>query len=359
MTINPYPTDYVTTDRGGIIENRHQIHAAIVSASTGKTLFAVGNPSRTTLARSAAKPAQALAILRTGAFDTYFEPADLALICASHSSEPRHVARAARMLSTLDLPESALRCGGHAPLSDAVNRAWIKADFEPGPLCNNCSGKHVGMLAGTRALGANEAEYHLPGSPMQVAVKRAFEDVCALREGEGQVSWATDGCNLPAPACPLHALARSYARFAGAADAVAAGEAALDAQTRDMARIFNAMARHSELVGGEGRFCTELATAFEGAVVGKLGADACYGVGIRESEATRRLGADGAIGIAVKVEDGSIEILYAAVAEILEQLGIGTPEVRAKFDKFHRLVKVNTAGVVTGRVECGFRVRAV
>ena len=44
---------------------------------------------------------------------------------------------------------------------------------------------------------------------------------------------------------------------------------------------------------------------------------------------TKRLGmSTGGIGIAVKIEDGNINILYAAVMEILVQLGIGTEEVR-------------------------------
>ncbi|KAI1257982.1 hypothetical protein MGN70_001027 [Eutypa lata] len=57
--------DCVTTDRGGIIENRHYVHVAVVDR-TGHLLYSAGNPSRTTLARSAAKPAQTLAILETG-----------------------------------------------------------------------------------------------------------------------------------------------------------------------------------------------------------------------------------------------------------------------------------------------------
>lgn len=70
-------------------------------------------------------------------------------------------------------------------------------------------------------------------------------------------------------------------------------------------------------------------SAYGDLLIGKLGADGCYGIGIRESEYTKRLGmSTGGIGIAVKIEDGNINILYAAVMEILVQLGIGTEEVR-------------------------------
>ena len=50
----------VTTDRGGIVENTHLVHAAVVD-STGRLLLSFGNPHRVVLLRSAAKPAQALA----------------------------------------------------------------------------------------------------------------------------------------------------------------------------------------------------------------------------------------------------------------------------------------------------------
>ncbi|KAF4536458.1 L-asparaginase ii protein [Lasiodiplodia theobromae] len=372
MTKTPTPaavTDVVITDRGGIIENRHLVHAAVVdisSSSPGRILYAIGNPHRPTLFRSAAKPAQALAILETGGFDACgFSSADLALVCASHSSEARHVQRARAMLAAVSpaLTEADLRCGGHPAVSEKVNRGWIKSDFVPGPLCNNCSGKHVGMIAGARALGAEVGSYHLPEHPMQVRVRRAVEELCGGggEEDGVEVRWATDGCNLPAPAAPLHTLARNYAVFAAAADEVAAagetGDVEVDARKRHMARIFNAMARHPEQVGGEGRFCTVLMEAFGGALIGKIGADGCYGVGVRASEQTKRLGAEGAIGIAVKIEDGSIEILYAVVAELLEQLQIGTPEMREKLAVFHHLKRLNTAQVVTGKVSLPFKVR--
>lgn len=359
MTRTTHVDDYVVTDRGGIVENRHGVHAAVVDP-TGKILYAIGNPSRITLLRSAAKPAQALAILSTGGFDQCgFDDNDLALTCASHSSEDRHVARARAMLAKVDaqLKEEDLHCGGHPAVSERVNREWIRNDFVPGPLCNNCSGKHVGMLAGAKALRADLATYHLPGNLMQVRVRQTVVELSGLRDN--QVQWATDGCNLPAPACPLDALARTYALFAQAADEVDRDSESAPVQTKNMARIFNAMAQYPELVGGEGRFCTALMSAFGGALIGKIGADGCYGVGIRESDQTKRLGAEGSIGIGVKIEDGSIEMVYAVVAEILEQLQIGTVEVRQDLALFHHLRRLNTAKVVTGKVSFPFKARAI
>ncbi|PLB47720.1 L-asparaginase II [Aspergillus steynii IBT 23096] len=344
------PTDHVVTYRGEVVENRHQVHAAITDA-TGRLLYAVGDPTRLTLARSAAKPAQALAVLETGGLEQCgFNDADLALVCASHSSEDKHISRALAMLAKIPAAETDLRCGGHPAVSEAVNREWIKRDYTPTGVCNNCSGKHAGMLAGAKAIGAGFEGYHLPTHPMQVRVKRVVQELSGLDENE--VKWSIDGCNLPAPALPLHNLARIYATIAAATDATSV-------RTKALAQIFRAMAGHPDLVGGEGRFCTKLMEAFQGGLIGKLGADGCYGIGIQASESTRRLGVEGAIGIAVKIEDGNIGILYSAVVEILEQLQIGTADMRHGLACFYRPRVLNTAGVVTGQTSNLFRIRAV
>ncbi|KAJ5103220.1 hypothetical protein N7532_003749 [Penicillium argentinense] len=351
--LTPLSTDFIVTDRGGVIENRHAVHAAIVD-STGNLLYSVGDATRPTLARSAAKPAQALAIVETGALEKFnLSPADLALMCASHSSEDRHIERARRILSDISASEDDLKCGGHVPVSPAVYHRWIREDFTPTPVCSNCSGKHAGMIAAAKALGADVGSYHLPEHPLQVRIREAVDEICGL--GPGESKWGLDGCNLPAPAFSLNCLASMYAVFAAAGRSQM--EDSSDSRMKAMGRVFNAMARYPENVGGEDRFCTILMNAFGGEVIGKLGADGCYGVGVKESEWTRSLGAEGAVGIAVKIEDGSIPILYSAVAEILEQLQVGTSTMRDAVAHFHRLEVRNTVGVVTGWTVPQFKVR--
>jgi L-asparaginase II len=326
----------VTVYRGDEIENTHAAHVAVVDAS-GRIVASFGDPSRTTLVRSAAKPAQALAVLETGALERFgFDDADLALMCASHNSEPRHIERTRQMLAKAQVTEADMRCGGHVPLSDVVWKAWIKRDFTPGAACSNCSGKHAGMLAGARAIGAAVADYHLPDHPLQVRVKHTMADVVDLPY-DG-VHWATDGCNLPTPAFPLDRLARLFAKLA-AADAHAHDSPRAAA----LARIYRAMTSYPELVAGDGRFCTRLMQAFGGALVAKVGAEASYAIGVRRPE--------GVLGIAVKVEDGNVAALYAIVMDVLLQLGIGTQAQRRELDIFHAPPMRNTMGIETGRLE--------
>ncbi|KXU91361.1 asparaginase [Paraburkholderia monticola] len=345
--LNPAAPVAATIYRGDSIENTHLAHVAVVDAD-GRLLYSFGDAARMTLARSAAKPAQALTVLETGALDQCgFDEADLALMCASHSSEPRHIERTRGMLAKAQASEADLRCGGHPPLSDAVYVDWIQRGFTPTGVCSNCSGKHAGMLAGARSIGAALAGYELPEHPLQVRVKRTVASVCDLPD-EG-VEWAIDGCNLPTPAFPLDRLARLFAKLAAARDQQEAG-AATPPRTAALARIYRAMTSYPELVGGEGRFCTLLMQAFDGALVGKVGADGSYAIGVRASHQTARLGAQGALGIALKVEDGSPGVAYAIAAELLAVLGIGTPDQRAALEGFRAPKRLNTMGIEIGRM---------
>ncbi|KAL7931360.1 L-asparaginase II [Trichoderma chlorosporum] len=353
MTVPTHNDSYVIIDRNGIVENRHLVHAAVVD-SAGRILFAMGDPSRITLIRSAAKPAQALAVAETGALDQFgFDDADLALMCASHSSEGRHVARAQQMLAKSQHNEDQLRCGGHPSINSTISLEWVKHGFEPTGIYNNCSGKHAGMLAGAKAIGASSADYHLLAHPIQVRVKKVVEELAGLDELD--VQWGLDGCNMPAPALPLFHLAKVYASFAQASDALASGNP-ISTRVQQMGRIFNAMAQNPEMVGGEGRFDTLLMRAFNGAIIGKVGADGCYGIGLRESERTESLGAVGAIGIAMKIEDGNMHILYAAVAEILEQLNLCSRQDIQSLETYHHPKIHNSMGIVTGATSFQFNI---
>lgn len=337
----------VTTYRGPAVENRHQAHVAVVDAQ-GRLIYAFGDPRRLTLPRSAVKPAQALAVLETGALERFgFDEADLALMCASHSSEERHVTRARAMLAKANVSEAEMRCGGHPAISDAVQREWIRRDFTPTPVCSNCSGKHAGMLAAALAMGQRTKDYERADHPLQQHVKRTLAELVDL--DDAQIAWGIDGCNLPTPSFPLERLARLFVKLADAVDQPPLSERATPRQMA-LARIYRAMTAHPELVAGEGRFCTTLMNAFGGNVVGKVGAEGSYGLGVRAG-AHGAAGVDGPIGVAAKIEDGNGAVLTAVVTELLHQLGIGTPSQRAQLDRFRAPAINNTVGLEVGRME--------
>lgn len=355
-SIYPDLANTAYTTRSSIIENRHLIHVAVSTPTS--LLYSVGDPQRITLIRSTAKPAQALAILTTPGVSETLSDEDVALVCASHSAEPAHVDRARAILARAGVPEAELSCGGHASISDDVNASWAEDGVKPTGIHNNCSGKHAGMLAANKQLGGAPKGYELADSPIGVRVRNAVGSLV------GECQWGLDGCNLPAPAMELQRLARMYAMFAAAKDRDEGGEDDDDGDsdqtvngtsspyTATMARIFTAMSTHPHLVGGKGRFCTELMASVPG-VIGKVGADGVYGVGLRSGVCDE----DGPVGIAVKVEDGNRRILYAVVCEVLARLGAGSDEERALVDEFKLGREVNSAGVEVGRIEMPFKLR--
>ncbi|CAD0110921.1 unnamed protein product [Aureobasidium uvarum] len=339
--------DLVLNWRGDVLENSHIVHAAIVD-SDNNLLYSLGDPSRLTLARSAAKPFQALAILEIGAAGKFgFDEADVALISGSHNCEDKHISRVTAMLQKVGVTEQDMRCGGHPALSKVINTKWLKADFVPTAIYSNCSAKHVGMLAAAKALGVGTENYHDPSHPVQLKIKQVHEDLANLKPEE--IRWVIDGCNAPSPALPLWNLALMFAGLAHAADQ---DDVSPGPSTKNQARIYRAMAAHPHMIAGDSRFCTDFMRLFSGAVVGKLGAEGCYGVGVRNCEATRRLGAKDGLGIAVKIEDGNIDILYVALMEILTRLDIGTEEVREELNRSYCMMPKNTMGVVTGHTSC-------
>ncbi|KAI8964624.1 thermolabile L-asparaginase [Daldinia sp. FL1419] len=349
-------SDFVVSTRSGIVENRHLVNAAVVD-STGKLLFSLGNPSRMTLLRSAAKPIQAVPTVESGALEQFgFEEADLALMCGSHNSEERHVKRAKSMLDKSHIEESDLQCGTHAAFSASVNRTWIETGFKPTEACHACSGNHIGVMVGAKGIGSSIIDYQTLNHPIQARIGAVAKDLSGLDSDE--IKWALDGCNMYSPGAPLNSIALMYAAFGQAADDVAKAIDPATPRVQAMARIYNAMVRYPENIGGDGSFCTTLIGAYNGALIGKGGGDGCYGISIRESGDTRRLGAKGSIGVALKIEDGNYGIMESVAAEILEQLDIGTAEIRKRFESFHRGEIKTSKGIVTGRLSYPFKLRA-
>src|ERR1044071_4986736 len=101
----------VSLSRGNRAESIHYGSMAVVDAS-GRLIASVGDPERSTFLRSSAKPFQAMVVVETGAADKFgVSPAELAVIAASHSGEPRHTEAVLGLLTRAGLPVDALQPG--------------------------------------------------------------------------------------------------------------------------------------------------------------------------------------------------------------------------------------------------------
>jgi L-asparaginase II len=320
---------FVEVLRSGLVESTHRISAAIVDGS-GRLLAASGDPQLVTYWRSAAKPFQALPLVEDGVLEHFgLGTEDLALACASHSSEPHHLAVTDRILRQAGCTEADLACGPHPPLGVQVAREVASLGVQLTPRWSNCSGKHAGMLALARYHGWDAAGYERAGHPVQDRIFEAVTQVTGVERGA--MVLGVDGCTTVCYGLPVIAMARAYAALAND------GREALGTVRR-------AMLAHPEMIAGEGRFCTDLMRALPGEIIAKVGAEGIHCAALPRS----------GMGIALKVEDGDMRASPPALLAILQALAPRLPpEARLPLDSVpqwsHQSI-CNTRGVQVGEI---------
>jgi L-asparaginase II len=317
--------------RGDAIDSVHFGSVAVVDA-TGRLLYSAGDPRYLTTTRSALKPLQALPFVEGGGVERFgFSSSQVALLCASHSGEPRHVDAVADMLRRADCTADQLRCGVHPPLFYTANGALPPSGVKFTQLQHNCSGKHSGMLAYCRQRGAPLASYVDFDHPLQVAIRHAVAHFTGVAERD--LVAGIDGCSAPNYAVPLAQLAYAYARLAGGADDARYGKAP--------ATLVAAMIEHPEMVSGEKRSDTALMRAGARDWVTKVGAEGVQAIGIRSK----------GLGVAIKVVDGNARGLHPATVSVLDQLGVLDTAQQVALKAWREPSLRNYRGIVTGRVQ--------
>jgi L-asparaginase II len=265
----------VEATRGSVVEARHLVHAVAVAG--GRVVAAAGDPALVTFLRSAAKPLQALPVVRARPDLTDEE---IAIACASHLARPEQLEPVRALLRRAGASEDDLECGP-----------------EPTPLEHNCSGKHAAMLLLCRERGWPLAGYRLPEHPCQHAM---LAEVAAAAEVEpGSIPTATDGCGVVTFALPLERMAHAFARLE-----------ALDGGPR----VAAAMRAHPELIRGPLAADTLLMQTLPG-FLAKGGAEGLLCAASPEG-----------LGLALKVEDGATRALRPALAAFLDRLGLASGE---------------------------------
>jgi L-asparaginase II len=279
--------------RGGFVEGHH-CGSAVALRSDGSVAVAVGPTRKPMLPRSSAKPLQAIGMLRAG---LVVDTEELAVVCASHSGEPRHLDVVRRILARAGLDESALDNTPGMPTNGEERRAMIRAGKGPSRIAQNCSGKHAGMLATCVAVGWPTAGYRDAGHPLQQALRRTIEDVT----GDTVTAEVVDGCGAALFAVTLTGLARAFARLATGAEGT------------PERRCFAAMRAYPELVGGDGRDVTRLISEVPD-MVAKDGAEGVYAAAVSDGRA-----------VAVKIDDGAERARLPVMVAALRAVGVDAP----------------------------------
>jgi L-asparaginase II len=321
----------VEVRRGGLVESVHTV-IACASNERGEIELALGAIDEPVYTRSSIKPFIAAAVIRAGAADAFdFDDRELALISASHDGTAEHVRTARSILAKAGIEETALRCGAHVPYDRATAEELIRRGEAPTALQSNCSGKHAGILALAKTLGAPLEGYLEPSHPAQQAILA----ICARLFGVHveAIPLAVDGCGIPTLAISMRNTALGFARFATL-------EQVDDADALALARVSTAMTTYPWYVAGEGRFDTVLMETAGAAIACKGGAEGVHCDALIEA----------GLGLAVKIVDGASRAVSPAVCAALRALDVWRPEWEAPLAAFAQPVLKNVAGRTVGEI---------
>ncbi len=318
--------------RGGVVESIHYVAACAVD-SRGEPVFSLGEIDDVPVyLRSAAKPFIAAAVIAAGARERFgLEPREIAVMAGSHAGQPFHVEAVRSIIRKIEMPESALQCGVHPPYNAATAQELERSGVTLTAVYNNCSGKHAGILALCKILGADPETYLDANNPAEQRIL----DFCARVSGMsiGEMPIGVDGCGIPVYALPLRNAALSFMRLAtpgGLPDEEAAA----------LQTVRDAMIAFPDYVSGTGEFDTRVMQAAGGSVASKAGAEGVHGVAALPKS----------IGLVCKVVDGAARARGPAVLAALRRLRLLSEAQLTKLADLERPIVYNRAGRAVGEV---------
>lgn len=303
----------VEVTRGDVVERIHYGHAVVVNLEK-KVAFSLGDPLKKTYMRSCAKPVQVLPLVLSSGMERFgFTDKELTIFCASHYAEPFHIETLENILKKINLSEKDLLCGVNTSLKLEYAFELARRNVPLNQLYNDCSGKHLGMLALCQYRNLSIKNYISPDHPAQEEIISTFADFCEIPLEDIEIG--IDGCSAPVFALPIYNMALAYLKLSNP-------DSFENMQKYGSAckRVFRAMTAHPEIIAGTGGFCTELMRHTNGKLIGKVGAEGVYCVGVK----------DKGLALAVKIEDGSMAVLSSVVIQLLSDFGVLTNEEKEK-----------------------------
>ncbi|MBX3041998.1 MAG: asparaginase [Bdellovibrionaceae bacterium] len=316
--------------RGPVVESVHQV-IAVIADDRGLVMGFNGNHDYLTYPRSSIKKLQALPLLESGAVEKLdLDDRMLALACASHSGEKQHLLVASQWMEKIQAKEDLLRCGPAWPRHEATKFEMIRKDLKPSRILHNCSGKHLGLISACLALGISPLDYHKWDHPIQVKIRKALSDM--MKIDHEKLPWGIDGCGIPTYSVPLQSIAIGMAQMLSSS----LGEA----RKFSCQRIFDAVRKHPQLIGGSDEFVSIVNEKTNGRVIAKAGAEGTYTAVLPEKR----------LAFALKVHDGGTRAANVAMAGLLRHLGgLSEAEFNTLREFTHPVVK-NSRGESVGEI---------
>lgn len=242
--VNYSPVKMLEYLRNGLVEQEHYgLFIKIGTAPCCDSLKLGDDNNYPFYLRSCAKPLQA-ALIIDFEIDKEFNMSseEIALCCASHAGEECHAKVAKNFLDKIGLGESYMKCGLHKPLSKTERDKLTVLSKEENIFHNNCSGKHVMMLAICKKMGWGVDDYFELNHPLQQAIKKKIYELCEVNT---DYPVTKDGCGVPIYSMPLENMVKGYLNLF------------LDEK---YSKIKDAFVQNPYLIGGEDRFDTAIMT---------------------------------------------------------------------------------------------------
>ncbi len=289
--------------RGEVLESFHRGVICVVDRE-GNVVYEAGDIRQLCYPRSALKFFQQIPLILSGAADAFgFTEEELAVMCGSHNGEEAHQRAVRSILSKIGLSTEHLLCGSQYPSDRKTSNALIAAQEKPGPIHNNCSGKHAGFLALCVFRGQSPEDYINPNHPVQKEIRQVVADFHDMREEDMAV--ALDGCSAPIYAIPVYRQALAYMRLVNP-------DFGDDALRSACTRLVDAARKHPFMIAGSGRYCTDLIAHCESEVIGKTGAEGIYSLAFHRE----------IYGACIKIDDGKMLPQYNVAQKLIARSGL-------------------------------------
>ncbi|OZQ71135.1 asparaginase [Paenibacillus odorifer] len=328
-------TTLVEEYRGGLLENVHYGAVSVVDEK-GSILYKAGDPEHMTYLRSAAKPFQALPVMKRRIDEVYgLTSKEASLFTASHRGEAFHIETLEALFQKMGLKEESLHCCSTYPLNEEAKAERHRANEPTRKIFHNCSGKHAGLMGLSKYMGWDIDTYYDPNHPVQQEILEMMAYIAEVPKAS--IPQGIDGCGLPIFALPLHKIAYSYLKLA-------CPDLIVDTDIRKAAAAIAKLMNDNPVMIADTKFvCSELLK--DDNLTAKGGAKGVYGIGLRKER----------MGISLKVSDGSEQVWPCIIASILERIGYSNQDT---IDRLYALVPntiVNDGGTVVGERRAVFQ----
>lgn len=325
------PALLIKVKRSVLTEREHSGFILVVDKNE-KIISQVGNTDNFPIfLRSCAKPFQALPVITSGAYSKFnFSPKELAICCASHSAANEHLEIIRKIFNKTGLNEKCLQCGIHEPFDIETRNHLIKYSLKVSQIHNNCSGKHVGMLAACISNGWNIENYLDFDHPLQKEILNIIKKYCNCNDEK--IISSIDNCSAPVYGIPLYKMGVGYLRLFLSAE----GEL-----------IKRAYLENPVIIGGKGRLDSAVMESGNDQLICKTGAEGlCIAINIKEEKA-----------LVIKIMDSNNSARSLVMLESLKQLGwIAQEELNNKYIQKLMDPKIQTLNNITiGEIQFNFK----